>query len=63
MKKIKKTSELMWLLGMIFMSLGVCLCKKSGLGVSMIAAPTFILQEFLHPLSSFFGRVNDGENM
>mgnify|MGYP004563041985 CR=1 FL=1 len=54
MKKIKKTSELMWLLGMIFMSLGVCLCKKSGLGVSMIAAPTFILQEFLHPLSSFF---------
>lgn len=54
MKKIKKTSELMWLSGMIFMSLGVCLCKKSGLGVSMIAAPTFILQEFLRPFGSFF---------
>ncbi len=53
-KKIPKTSELMWILGTIFMSLGVCICKKTGLGVSMIAAPTFILQEFLYPLSSFF---------
>lgn len=53
-KRIPKTSELMWILGTIFMSLGVCLCKKTGLGVSMIAAPTFILQEYLSSLSSFF---------
>ena len=53
-KRIPKTSELMWIFGTVFMALGVCLNKKSDLGVSMIAAPTFILQEFLSSFSSFF---------
>jgi uncharacterized protein len=47
MKKIAKANELMWLFGLIFVSLGVAICSKTNLGVSMIAAPTFILQEFV----------------
>ena len=43
MKKIRKTSELMWLFGVIFIALGVSICSKADLGVSMIAAPAFIL--------------------
>lgn len=47
MKKIKKSSELLWLMGTIFVAFGVALCSKADLGVSMIAAPAFIVQEFL----------------
>ena len=52
--KISKSSELMWVLGLVLVALGVCICKKADLGVSMIAAPTFILFEFLAPLWSGF---------
>ena len=47
MKKLKKTSELLWLLGIVFVALGVAICSKANLGVSMIAAPAFILHEAL----------------
>lgn len=47
MKKIKKSSELLWLLGIMFVALGVAICSKAELGVSMIAAPAFVLQEAL----------------
>lgn len=47
--KIKKSSELLWLLGLIFVALGVALCSKADLGVSMIAAPAFVLSEVLSP--------------
>lgn len=50
MKKIAKTSELMWLLGVIFVSLGVAVCSKSNLGVSMIAAPQFVIYDAIAPL-------------
>ncbi len=50
MKKIAKTSELMWVLGVIFVSLGVAVCSKSNLGVSMIAAPQFVIYDALVPL-------------
>ena len=53
-KKIPKTSELMWILGIIFVALGVTICKKADLGVSMIAAPAFIVYEALAPLWSGF---------
>lgn len=43
--KIKRSGELMWVLGVFMVALGVSLCKKADLGVSMIAAPTFILHE------------------
>ena len=54
MKRLKKTSELMWVFGIVFVALGVTICSKADLGVSMIAAPAFILSEKLITLSSFF---------
>ena len=45
--KIKKSSELLWLFGILFVALGVAVCDKAQLGVSMIAAPAFITHEFL----------------
>jgi uncharacterized membrane protein YczE len=45
MKKISKSSELLWLFGIIFVALGVAVCNKADLGVSMIAAPTFVVYE------------------
>ena len=45
LKKIPKTAELMWVLGIFLVALGVTMSKKADLGVSMIAAPTFIVYE------------------
>ena len=49
MKKISKSSEILWLLGTIFVALGVSICSKTNLGVSMIAAPAFVISEALTP--------------
>ncbi len=54
MKKLSKANELMWLLGVIFVALGVAICSKANLGVSMIAAPAFIINEAVHSLWSGF---------
>ena len=54
MTKIKKSNELLWLLGIIFVALGVSICNKANLGVSMIAAPAFVVSEALQVFSSFF---------
>ena len=54
MKKLQKSSELLWLFGIIFVALGVAICSKADLGVSMIAAPAFIVSEALVKLSPFF---------
>jgi uncharacterized membrane protein YczE len=54
MKKINKSSELLWLFGIVFVALGVSICSKADLGVSMIAAPAFVLSEALFPFSAFF---------
>ena len=45
MKRIQKSSELLWLFGIIFVALGVAVCNKADLGVSMIAAPSFVVHE------------------
>lgn len=45
MKKIEKASELLWLLGIVFVAFGVSICSKADLGVSMIAAPAFVVCE------------------
>lgn len=50
MKKLQKSSELLWLFGIIFVALGVTICSKADLGVSMIAAPAFVIHEALAPL-------------
>ena len=52
MKKIKKSNELLWLLGIIFVAFGVSICSKANLGVSMIAAPAFVISEALMPVWS-----------
>ena len=54
MKRIKKSSELLWLFGIIFVALGVAICGKADLGVSMIAAPAFVVSEALISLWSGF---------
>lgn len=43
--KIKIPSEIMWLLGMLIMPFAITLCTKANLGMSMIAAPTYIVSE------------------
>ena len=47
MKKLPRSSERLWLLGIVFVALGVAICSKANLGVSMIAAPAFVIQEAL----------------
>ena len=54
MKKIKRSSELLWLFGIIFVALGVSICSKADLGVSMIAAPAFVVSEALAGVWSGF---------
>lgn len=51
MKKLSKTSELLWVFGIVFVALGVAICSKANLGVSMIAAPAFVVYEAIAPLS------------
>lgn len=52
--KIKKSSELLWLMGIVFVALGVSICSKADLGVSMIAAPAFVVSEAISPIWSGF---------
>ena len=54
MKKIPRANELLWLFGIIFVALGVAICSKANLGVSMIAAPTFVVQKAVVELWSGF---------
>lgn len=54
MKKIKKSSELLWVFGIVFVALGVAICSKADLGVSMIAAPAFVVFDAISPLSIGF---------
>ena len=54
MKRFEKASELLWVFGIIFVAFGVSTCSKADLGVSMIAAPAFIISEALLPIASIF---------
>lgn len=47
MKKLQKMAELSWLLGTVLCALGVVLCTKADLGLSMFAAPPYILHVVL----------------
>ncbi|MDD6479651.1 MAG: DUF6198 family protein [Oscillospiraceae bacterium] len=53
MLKFKKSSELLWIFGNIFVALGVSICSKANLGVSMIAAPAFVVSEALSKIFAF----------
>ncbi len=41
--KIHRMNEAAWVIGIFVCSLGVCLCTKADFGLSMIAAPPYIL--------------------
>lgn len=43
MKRIGKMNEVAWVLGIVLCALGVCLATKANFGLSMIAAPAYIL--------------------
>lgn len=43
MRRIGKMAEAAWLLGMALCALGVVLCTKASFGLSMMAAPSYIL--------------------
>ena len=49
---IARSNELLWALGVLFVALGVSICSKADLGVSMIAAPAFVVSEAMLPLWS-----------
>jgi uncharacterized membrane protein YczE len=51
---IKKAGELNWLLGVFLVALGVAICNRADLGISMIAAPAFIIADAIHPLWNGF---------
>lgn len=54
MRKKGKSNELLWVLGNLFVALGVAICSKANLGVSMIAAPAFVIFDAIKPLWSGF---------
>ncbi len=43
MKKIGKMNEISWVLGNVLCALGVAMCTKANFGLSMLAAPPYIL--------------------
>ena len=57
MKKLNKASELLWIFGIVFVALGVAICGKADLGVSMIAAPAFVFHEWI---SAYLGGISLG---
>lgn len=56
MKKISKMNEAAWLLGTLLCALGRVLCTKSGLGLSMIGAPSYIMHLKLIKNYPFFSQ-------
>lgn len=54
MVKIKKSAEILWVLGIFFVALGVSLCSKANLGFSMIAAPALVVYNALSAVGLCF---------
>ena len=54
-KKFNKGAEIFWILGMFLVPLGAAICNKANLGISMIAAPAFIIHSAIESIApSFF---------
>ena len=47
MKKITKMNEAAWVMGIILCAFGVALATKANFGLSMIAAPPYIIHLFM----------------
>ena len=54
MKKLTRCNELSFIVGTVFCALGVCLTIKSGFGLSMIAAPPYILHHKIAHYAEWF---------
>lgn len=54
MKKLTKMNEAAWCMGLILCSLGISLATKAGLGLSMIAAPPYIIHIKMIKYFSFY---------
>ena len=57
-KRIGKMNEIAWVLGIVLCALGVALCTKADFGLSMIAAPAYIIHV---GMSRFFFLVYSGD--
>ena len=53
-KKIGKMNEIAWVIGIFVCGFGVCLCTKADFGLSMIAAPPYILHYALRDALPWF---------
>lgn len=56
MKKLQKMNEAAWLCGVIFCALGVALCTKANFGLSMIAAPAYIIHKFMEAFLPWYSQ-------
>ena len=54
MKKISFPSEIAYVVGLLLLSLGTCLSAKANFGVSMIAAPAYLIHLFLSKTVNVF---------
>ena len=53
-RPVRRFGETAYILGTVLCALGVCLSAKSGLGVSTVVAPAYVLSSFLEPIAPFF---------
>ena len=53
-RPVRRFGEAAYILGTVLCALGVCLSAKSGLGVSTVVAPAYVLSSFLEPIVPFF---------
>lgn len=53
-RKRKCSTELAYVLGIVFVAMGVVLMEKADFGVSMVVAPAYLLYRWLSPVWSFF---------
>ena len=56
MKKISKMNELAWMLGILLCALGVVLCTKANFGLSMIAAPPYVVHIFVQDFFPWYSQ-------
>lgn len=53
--KFERGAEIYWILGIFLVPLGAAICNKANLGISMIAAPAFIIHSAIeHLVPAFF---------
>ncbi|MBR5538771.1 MAG: hypothetical protein IKU61_02610 [Clostridia bacterium] len=54
MKKIARMNEAAWVLGVVLCAIGVSLCTKANFGLSMVAAPAYIIHVFFRDIFHWY---------